>query len=178
MPRADQLPDDLKDLAYRDAVELTGARWRSDVRLLIDGLRPHVGETKKPGVQDQVAAHRPMEPAAPAIVPAASPKPEIAISPTAVTKPMGMILAVVAGFLGVGVIVAYMTLKPPSDGAQGGQRPQSCLILASSTDWTLPGTPKLFIDDIRVGAFQFGHTGSTALSFPLHVGPTCLQDAA
>ncbi len=46
MPRADQLPDDLKDLAYRDAVELTGARWRSDVRLLPDGLRPHVGELR------------------------------------------------------------------------------------------------------------------------------------
>jgi len=29
MPRADQLPDDLKDLAYRNAVELTHARWKS-----------------------------------------------------------------------------------------------------------------------------------------------------
>ncbi|MGC2112716.1 MAG: toll/interleukin-1 receptor domain-containing protein [Candidatus Korobacteraceae bacterium] len=42
MPRAEQLPDDLKDLAYRNAVELTHARWRSDVPLLIKALTPLV----------------------------------------------------------------------------------------------------------------------------------------
>jgi hypothetical protein len=42
MPQADDLPDDLKDLAYRNAVELTHARWDSDVRVLMDALRPHV----------------------------------------------------------------------------------------------------------------------------------------
>ena len=39
MPRAEDLPDDLKDLAYRNCVELTHARWRSDVQLLIEPLR-------------------------------------------------------------------------------------------------------------------------------------------
>jgi hypothetical protein len=43
MPTAGQLPDDLKDLAYRNAVELTHARWNSDVQLLIGTLRPIVG---------------------------------------------------------------------------------------------------------------------------------------
>src|SRR5262245_7192046 len=42
MPRAEQLPADLADLAYRNAVELTHARWDSDVQLLIKALRPHV----------------------------------------------------------------------------------------------------------------------------------------
>ena len=42
MPRPEQLPDDLKDLAYRNAMELTHARWDSDVQLLIKALRPHV----------------------------------------------------------------------------------------------------------------------------------------
>ena len=42
MPRADQLPDDLKDLAYRNGCELTHARWMSDVQLLIKALRPYV----------------------------------------------------------------------------------------------------------------------------------------
>jgi hypothetical protein len=46
MPHAEQLPDDLKDLVYRNGVELTGARWRSDVQDLINALRPHVGEPK------------------------------------------------------------------------------------------------------------------------------------
>jgi hypothetical protein len=40
MPHADQLPDDLKDLAYRNAVELTHARWKSDVQVLIRALGP------------------------------------------------------------------------------------------------------------------------------------------
>ncbi len=44
MPRAHQLPDDLRDLAYRNCVELTHARWKSDVQVLIGALRPLVGE--------------------------------------------------------------------------------------------------------------------------------------
>jgi hypothetical protein len=42
MPRADQLPADLRELAYRNAVELTHARWKSDVRVLIQALRPYL----------------------------------------------------------------------------------------------------------------------------------------
>jgi hypothetical protein len=40
MPRSDQLPDELKDLAYRNCVELTHVRWKSDAKVLIGGLRP------------------------------------------------------------------------------------------------------------------------------------------
>ena len=46
MPHADQLPDDLQDLAYRNAVELTHARWKSDVQVLIRALRPFMGEPR------------------------------------------------------------------------------------------------------------------------------------
>jgi hypothetical protein len=42
MPHPDQLPDDLKELAYRNALELTHARWKSDVQVLIQALRPHL----------------------------------------------------------------------------------------------------------------------------------------
>lgn len=42
MPRPEQLPPDLAELAYRNAVELTHARWDSDVQVLIKALRPHV----------------------------------------------------------------------------------------------------------------------------------------
>jgi hypothetical protein len=43
MPSADHLPADLRELAYRNAVELTHARWKSDVRVLIQALRPYMG---------------------------------------------------------------------------------------------------------------------------------------
>ena len=42
MPRAEQLPDDLKELHYRNAVELTHARWKSDVLILVNALRPYM----------------------------------------------------------------------------------------------------------------------------------------
>lgn len=38
MPAVDHLPDGLKDLAYRNSVELTHARWNSDCKLLITAL--------------------------------------------------------------------------------------------------------------------------------------------
>jgi hypothetical protein len=42
MPRADQLPTDLAELAFRNGVELTHARWDSDVQVLIKALSPYV----------------------------------------------------------------------------------------------------------------------------------------
>ena len=44
MPRPEQLPEDLKELAYRNGVELTHARWRYDLQSLIEALRPYVSE--------------------------------------------------------------------------------------------------------------------------------------
>ncbi len=46
MPRAEELPDDLKDLAYRNAVELTHARWATDLQVLIKALRSHLERSK------------------------------------------------------------------------------------------------------------------------------------
>ncbi|MBN3757374.1 toll/interleukin-1 receptor domain-containing protein [Paraburkholderia sp. Tr-20389] len=41
MPQEADLPADIKDLAYRNSVELTHARWDSDLQLLINALREH-----------------------------------------------------------------------------------------------------------------------------------------
>ncbi len=49
MPRAEQLPQDLADFAYRNAVELTHARWDSDVEVLVKALRPHVKPSSADG---------------------------------------------------------------------------------------------------------------------------------
>ena len=42
MPKADQLPVDLRELAYRNSVELTHARWKSDVQVLGHALEPYL----------------------------------------------------------------------------------------------------------------------------------------
>jgi TIR domain len=44
-PKPDQLPDDLKELAFRNAVELTHPRWDSDIQVLIRALRPHISQS-------------------------------------------------------------------------------------------------------------------------------------
>jgi TIR domain len=54
MPHVEQLPDDLKELAYRNAVELTHARWKSDVQLLLQALRPYLDVLD----EDTTVAHR------------------------------------------------------------------------------------------------------------------------
>jgi hypothetical protein len=46
MPRADQLPADLADLAFRNAIELTHARWDSDVSVLVKALSRYVTPLK------------------------------------------------------------------------------------------------------------------------------------
>jgi len=45
MPRPESLPDDIKDLAYRNSVEISHARWNSDVELLVGALRAYVTST-------------------------------------------------------------------------------------------------------------------------------------
>ena len=54
MPKSEQLPDDLKELAYRNGLELTHARWDSDVEVLIKALQRHV--TDEPAKPDKPLA--------------------------------------------------------------------------------------------------------------------------
>ena len=45
MPRPEDLPENLKDLAFRNSVEITHARWSSDVKLLTQALTRYVAPT-------------------------------------------------------------------------------------------------------------------------------------
>ena len=64
MPPLDQLPDDLKDLRYRNSVELTHARWNSDVALLVTALKSYV-TVKKDHETETVHATIPVQLPAP-----------------------------------------------------------------------------------------------------------------
>lgn len=67
MPLAERLPDDLRDLAFRNAVELTHARWKSDVQVLVHALRPYLegpdAETHGRARQEPASAPLPAKPA-------------------------------------------------------------------------------------------------------------------
>ena len=53
MPRPEQLPHDLKELAFRNAVELTHSRWKTDLQVLIEAVRPYMEEpgARLPGAE-------------------------------------------------------------------------------------------------------------------------------
>ena len=53
-PKPDQLPDDLKELSFRNAVELTHPRWDSDIQVLIKALRPHISQSSPQPEPEQV----------------------------------------------------------------------------------------------------------------------------
>ena len=48
MPSAEQLPEDLRELAYRNCIELTHARWKSDIHLLVEALRRLLADPSQP----------------------------------------------------------------------------------------------------------------------------------
>ena len=48
VPSCDDLPDALKNFAFRNAFELTHARWSSDVQLLTERLRPYMEPVAAP----------------------------------------------------------------------------------------------------------------------------------
>ncbi len=111
MPRADALPDDLKDLAYRNGAELTHARWSSDVQLLIKALRPFVGESKGAPASPSTSVPQPAaEVKSPVPVETKAPAFAAETFPTQKKKPLGMILGVVAAILVTGAAAAYLMM--------------------------------------------------------------------
>jgi hypothetical protein len=61
MPRADELPADLRELAFRNAVEISHARWKADVSVLVEALRATLG------LESPAAAVSPAPPLSPAV---------------------------------------------------------------------------------------------------------------
>ncbi len=104
MPRPEELPDDLKDLAYRNGCELTHARWASDLQLLIQSLRGYVADPKD--CPETVSA-----PASSRIIIRPAPTPP----PPSVRLPFLAIVAIVLSVIVVLAGVGYKTLYKPPD---------------------------------------------------------------
>ena len=60
MPSQEQLPESLKSFSHRNSVELSHARWPSDVQLLIEALNSYVAPSKT-AVQEPVHATVPVQ---------------------------------------------------------------------------------------------------------------------
>ena len=109
MPRADQLPPDLGELAYRNGLELTHARWDSDVEVLVKALHRHIKDEAPAPEQTARPASAPPRSAAPANVPPAPP-----------VKKQGILIAVglVAAAAVAISLYAWMHRSPTTDASR------------------------------------------------------------
>jgi hypothetical protein len=130
MPSAEQLPADLADLAYRNAVELTHARWESDVRLLLEALAPHVAPPvaeSRPAQRGLAPRHEPTIAVAPS-APTESAQSAVTSGPVASRglSPKTLAAAAAAAVL---VVVAWVALGP--DDSQGTDQEAQELLQAA-----------------------------------------------
>jgi len=102
MPALEQLPDDIKDLRYRNSVELTHARWNSDVPLLIAALKNYVdARPSRP--------EAPVHATVPVQLPAPAPKP-----PAEKPRPpfsLGIALGALT-VIGALALIFFLVLRP------------------------------------------------------------------
>lgn len=115
MPRAEDLPQDLQELAYRNGVELTHARWDSDVQVLIDALRPHVGVEQK-AARDAASA------SAPAAGTVGLQETGNGGAPASMSS-RGLLVALVAVVVAAGGAAAYYFVLPSKAGQMTGWMP-------------------------------------------------------
>ena len=127
MPEAGQLPPDLADLAFRNGVELSHARWDSDVQLLIKALEPYVqanrtdagrdmgSTTSGPAVAALPAAALPSAALLSTALPAAAPPPTAGGGPAATQQPTKRSYLMIAGALAAAVAVALAAYLSSGD---------------------------------------------------------------
>jgi len=108
MPFPEQLPDDLKELSYRNGVELTHARWKSDLQLLVKALRPYV-EDPKSVTGEPAGAHGATKPPIP-VVETRAPEVEPGTASTSHKKLPATVLALVAAAIVAIVVAASLAL--------------------------------------------------------------------
>jgi TIR domain len=160
MPALDQLPDDLKDLRYRNSVEITHARWNSDVALLIGALKNYV-TVKKDHETETVHATVPVQlpaPQAPSSAPDKSGKSDN--PPRKLRFPLFARVGVAAAFV-LAVVIYVYTHTIPSPNPQPVPTPPVTIPGAGFVgDWQDVKMPKAGDNLFRLRISTEGPAGS------------------
>jgi hypothetical protein len=106
MPRPDQLPENIKDLAFRNSVEISHARWNSDVQLLIAALKQYV--TATPATETQ-PVH--------ATIPSQLPPPVAEPVQDGGKKRTGLLLGIAAAVLVAVAVIGFIAWHKSATGA-------------------------------------------------------------
>jgi hypothetical protein len=134
MPSPEQLPESLKSFSYRNSVELSHARWPSDVQLLIDALKSYVAP-------DQTTARDPVHATVPVQLPA--PHPPAAVAKTAAKRSLMPLIAGIGALVVVAAaVIIYLMMRAPVTGSivgtwkdpdrKGGDNPLGTLVISGS----------------------------------------------
>ena len=107
MPVVDKLPATIKDLAFHNSVELSHARWNSDVGLLIEALKAYV----TPSVSSHQEPAAPVHATVPVQLPAPHPPVE-ALRPTSNASKAPMISGIAIVVIVVAGLGAYFAMRP------------------------------------------------------------------
>lgn len=131
MPALEQLPEDIKDLRYRNSVELTHARWSSDAPLLISALKHYVQS-------------RPAHPEATvhATVPVQLPAPQL--NPPSVVKRRPFALGIALGAVTVVAALAlifFLVLRPRWQARHANAGTVSAAATPATSEASVPATP-------------------------------------
>ncbi|GGG97047.1 TIR domain-containing protein [Silvibacterium dinghuense] len=97
MPHPEQLPEEIRELAYRNSVEISHARWNSDVQLLVDALKPYVEATRLTETQP-VHATVPVQ-----LPPPVAPQGQTPVPPSKLPQILGISVTVFV-LLGAGIV--------------------------------------------------------------------------
>jgi hypothetical protein len=110
MPHPEQLPDNIKDLAYRNSVEISHPRWNTDVQLLIKALKQYV-TTSAATESDPVHATVPVQ-----LPPPVSPEPAPGAQKSKLPLILGGCLAalILLGVIGFAVFHRSPVSPPPA----------------------------------------------------------------
>jgi hypothetical protein len=109
MPGARALPEELKRLAVRNAVELRHAHWNSDLQLLVTALRKIIGAPKVEAVEEAPIEIEEERESAPSIEPDPQPAPEA--SQSSGTGFWGLVCLAIF----IVVLYFYFTASSPAD---------------------------------------------------------------
>lgn len=161
MPPLDQLPDDLKDLRYRNSVELTHARWNSDVALLTTALKSYV-TVKKDHETETVHANVPVQLPAPGASATAEPGNKSKL-PLFIGLGVAAVAVLAAVFFAMHSGSASAPPQPsqtqPVSSQPGAQQPQTNLPAAENAllgRWKDQREPKNDDDLVRITVADFG----------------------
>ena len=104
MPTVEELPEELKDLAYRNGLNMNNLDWDGDMAKLVDAMRAHVGEPRSSDATASVTAPK-------SVAPSAS---------TALSRRRKWIFLGIAASVLVAFLVLYNGTKDSTGGIAGG----------------------------------------------------------